>query len=60
MIKKGYNLFTTSSLFMEQKPYKERCCAVCTSPFLCLCKPFCKYRKATYREFLDEFFSKKK
>lgn len=56
MIKKGFNLYTTSpsvvvdAVCKGKKPY---CCEVCTSPFLYLCKPFCKFRKATHSEFLQ-------
>lgn len=56
MLKKGFDLFTTSpSLVVEavckgKKPY---CCEVCTSPLLNFCKPVCKFRKATYSEFVS-------
>lgn len=57
MIKKGFDLFTTSTsivvdaVIKGKKPY---CCEVCTSPFLNICKPFCKYRKATHSEWLTD------
>lgn len=57
MITKGFNLFTTSpSAIRDRKEQvgEPRCCEVCTSPFLNICKPFCKYRKATHSEWLND------
>lgn len=53
MITRGLNLFTTSPSIAENEGVNVRCCACCTSPFLGLCKPLCKYRKATYTEFIE-------
>lgn len=56
MIKKGLNLFTTSPTLIEHKIWLNRepgCCDVCLSPFIPLCKPFCKHRKAELKEWLD-------
>lgn len=63
MLKKGFNLFTTSpSAIGERKRRSEepKCCEVCTSPFFNLCKPFCKYRKATLMEFIHEFLEERR
>lgn len=60
MLKKGLKLFTTSPIcaeiaaFVTKKGLDVFCCECCTAPYLGLCKPICKYRKATYREFLHE------
>jgi hypothetical protein len=54
MIKKGFNLFTTSPSVIEIKSSWVRCCEVCTTPLLVICKPFCKYRNATVRDFLKD------
>ena len=62
MIKKGFDLFTTSPSALEGKVtmYNDpKCCEVCTSPFLKLCKPFCRCRKATLLEFIRDFLSKR-
>lgn len=56
MIKKGFNLYTTSPLVVVDavcKGKKPYCCEVCTSPFLYLCKPICKFRRATLSEFVE-------
>lgn len=57
MIKKGFDLFTTSPTLVENKIFEFRepgCCDVCTSPYFnFFCKPFCKHRKTTYIEWLD-------
>lgn len=59
MIKKGFDLFTTSPSLYEGEEEKANCCEVCTSPFLNLCKPICKFRKATFKEFIDCELGKK-
>lgn len=55
MIKKGFRLFTTTGQIAEEyKKYaKCYCCSLCTSPYLCLCMTICKYRNATYEEFIE-------
>ena len=54
MIKKGFNLFTTTAEIVEN--YKKRlncsCCTLCTSPYFCVCMAVCKYRSATLGEFI--------
>lgn len=55
MLKKGYNLFETSLYVLSGKvslTEEPKCCEICTFLFSPLCKPFCKYRKATYHEWL--------
>lgn len=59
MLTKGLKLFTTSPTYAENvavesgKGWNLRCCECCTSVyFLGLCKPICKYRRATYGEFV--------
>jgi hypothetical protein len=62
MIKKGFDLFTTSPSVLEGKVTADndpRCCEVCTSPFFNLCKLFCKCRKGTLFEFIRDFLSKR-
>ena len=52
---KKFDLFTTSGWVLEQtRDSAVQCCDVCTSPFIKLCKPFCKYRNATVKEFLAD------
>ena len=64
MLKTGLNLFTTSPTSVEfagvktEKRENMRCCECCTSPLLGLCKPLCKYRKATYKEFIENIYKK--
>lgn len=64
MLIKGLNLFTTSPTYAEtvafktQKGKKISCCECCTSPYLGLCKPICKCRKATYKEFIENIYKK--
>lgn len=62
MIKKGFDLFTTSPTALVGRVSANidpMCCKVCTSPFLNLCKPVCKFRKATYWEWLRQKLGKK-
>lgn len=61
MIKKGFDLFTTSPSALEGKVtmYNDpRCCEVCTSPLLNICKFFCRCRKATLFEWVRDFLTK--
>lgn len=64
MLKKGLKLFTTSPTHAEivafetQKGQNIRCCECCTAPYLGLCKPICKYRKATYKEYIENIYKK--
>lgn len=56
MIKrKGLRLFTTTAQIAEdnKKYSKCSCCSICTSPYLSLCMTVCKYRSATYGEFIE-------
>jgi hypothetical protein len=54
--KTGFDLFTTTGWVVEDLRLLPhvRCCLVCTSPFSGLCKPICKWRKATLTEFLND------
>ena len=61
MLKNGLKLFTTSPIcaeiaaFITKKGLDVPCCECCTAPYLgIICKSICKYRKATYKEFLQE------
>ena len=56
MIKKGFNFFTSEGVILEMAYVKKSvcCCSICTSPFLNLCKPFCKYRNAIIKEYIEE------
>lgn len=53
---KKHELFTTAPSILADaiRGEKMNCCDVCTAPFLGLCKPFCKYRKASVRVFLTD------
>lgn len=60
MLNKGLKLFTTSPTHAEivafetKKGWGVLCCECCTAPYLgILCKSICKYRKATYKEFIE-------
>ena len=66
MIKKGIAKFKVSFLkacktgllnFGEKStsPAKVKCCEVCINEGI-LCHSVCKYRKATYQEYLNERF----
>lgn len=61
MIKKGFNLFTTGGSILEKARGKAfiRCCRICTTPHLLLCRLLCKYRKATMKDWDDERGDKK-
>lgn len=58
MIKKGFELFQSSVYSRAGKisvTKEPRCCEICIFcifPFTLLCRPFCKFRKATYHEWL--------
>lgn len=61
MIKNGLKLFTTSPTHAEivavetKKGLNVLCCECCTAPYFgILCKPICKYRKANYKEYINE------
>lgn len=64
MLKNGLNLFTTSPSIVEIKGALTEtgenvsCCTICTAPLLGLCKPICKYRKATYKEYIENLYKK--
>lgn len=56
MLKKGFDLFTTSPAVIERKYFEFKepgCCDLCTSPYMNVCKPFCKFRKATLEEWIN-------
>ena len=57
MIKKGFDLFTTSPAQIVQKVWVNKepgCCDVCNSPYFnFFCKPFCKCSKATLMEWIE-------
>ena len=67
MLKNGLYLFTTSPTYAEtvgvetEKGENVLCCECCTSPYYFgLCKLICKYRKATYSEFISDRLSLKR
>lgn len=53
MIKKGFNLFTSTGYMLEEaaKIGHKPCCDVCLTPSLLLCHFICKYRQATMGEY---------
>lgn len=55
MIKKGFDLFTTTGQVMEDHMKYLRCytCSLCKSPYFCLCMAVCKYRSATFGEYIE-------
>lgn len=55
MIKKGFDLFIPTGQSMEghRKYAKCYCCSVCQSPYMCLCMIVCKYRSATFGEYIE-------
>lgn len=57
---KKYRLFTTSHSVVADaiRGKKMNCCEVCTSPYFFLCRPFCKYKDASVRVFLDDALGK--
>lgn len=60
MLKKGFNLFTTSPSALEGKVTADndpKCCEVCTTPCLGYFLGLCKYREATLFEFIRDFLS---
>lgn len=58
MIKKGFELYESSVYTRHGKisaTLEPRCCEICIFhifPFTLMCKPLCKFRKATYHEWL--------
>lgn len=56
MIKIGLELFTTTGQIIENnsKYTNCSCCSICTSPYICFCMMFCKYRSATFGEFIEK------
>ena len=53
---KKYNLFTTSHSILADavRGKKMMCCDVCTTPLFHICKPFCKYNKASVGLYLSD------
>lgn len=56
MIKRGFELFIPTGQSMEErrKYAKCSCCSVCQAPYLCLCMAVCKYRSATFEEYIKD------
>lgn len=54
MVKKGFDFFTTTAEIVEKnKKYRRcHCCSLCTTPGFSLCMLICKYRSATFEEFI--------
>jgi hypothetical protein len=56
MIKKGLDLFTTTGQIAENYKKYAKCstCTLCMSPYFCLCMSVCKYRSATFGDYIED------
>ena len=56
MVKRGFDLFTTTGQIAEDytKYLRRYTCSLCTTPTFCLCMAVCKYRSATFGEYIED------
>lgn len=59
MVKRGWDLFTTTGQIMEDRMKYVKCytCSLCTTPCLCLCMFICKYRSAIFGEYMKDKYT---